>query len=322
MLAAVARAAALAEQSVSVLACLGNSAVSVKERLVNRLESSLEDIRLKIAIVNLLSECILAQPGMIQLLLDININLIVTEQKATDKPDATKKPELVGEGCLEPAMNLLALCKERHGENWDKLHLTLVKLIYRLWDSASLLATRHLKDIPDFWMNLCWPLYDVREESGLGHTELKAYILRVLASEVYTWKGKVAPGLTKVLEKICNEKSESMKTWCNGSVSASGDTIEKTAINDTLDLEQILPEDAELFLQSSWKIFLLVLTKDLPSSFSPAACNLTFTVTIKRLMSVLKEEPPPVRLTLLLAETAVTLNRRWQTKCTSNMDEL
>ena len=97
---------------------------------------------------------------------------------------------------------------------------------------------------------------------------------------------------------------------------------ERTAINDTLDLEKIDPEDAELFLQSSWKIFLLVLTKDLPSSFSPAACNLTFTVTIKRLINVLKEEPPPVRLTLILAETAVTLNRRWQTKCTSNMDEL
>ena len=46
-----------------MLACLGNSAVSVKERLVNRLESSLEDIRLKIAIINLLSECIVGQPG-------------------------------------------------------------------------------------------------------------------------------------------------------------------------------------------------------------------------------------------------------------------
>ena len=97
---------------------------------------------------------------MIQLLLDININIVVSESKVTDKEHS--KPQLIGEGCLEPALGLLALCKERKGDNWDKLHLSLVKLIYRLWDSASLLATRHLKDTPEFWMNLCWPLYDVR----------------------------------------------------------------------------------------------------------------------------------------------------------------
>ena len=48
------------------------SATSVKEMLLSRLESSTEDIRLKIAIVELLTSCVEQQPGMVQLLMDLN----------------------------------------------------------------------------------------------------------------------------------------------------------------------------------------------------------------------------------------------------------
>jgi len=324
LLAAIARSAGVAdqEQCFSMLACLGNSAVSVKERLVNRLESCLEDIRLKMSIIELVSECVVTQPGIIQLLLDININVqpLQSDESAKQTSDDTT-PQLIGEGCLEPALGLLALCKERQGDNWDKLHLALVKLIYRLWDSASLLATRHLKDTPDFWSDLCWPLYSPRDNPEPGHVELKAYILNILASEIYTWKGKVVPELKTVLDKICNEKSDSLKSWCHQNIQIS-EGKEKTLIDTSSDLEDVEPQDTQLFLLSSWKIFLLVITKDHPVSFSPGACNLTFTVTIEKLMSVLKEEPPPVRLTLLLSETAAALSRRWQTKCTNSMTKL
>jgi hypothetical protein len=33
------------------------------------------------------------------------------------------------------------------------------------------------------------------------HLKLKAYVLRIMAQEIYTWKGAVAPDLIKVLGK-------------------------------------------------------------------------------------------------------------------------
>jgi hypothetical protein len=56
---------------VSVLACLSATAPAVKELLVGRLESPLEDIRVKVAILELLAACVDQQPGLTQLLLDI-----------------------------------------------------------------------------------------------------------------------------------------------------------------------------------------------------------------------------------------------------------
>ena len=64
-------AAATAPPLVSVLACLSAAAPAVKELLVGRLESPLEDIRVKVAILELVAACVDQQPGLTQLLLDI-----------------------------------------------------------------------------------------------------------------------------------------------------------------------------------------------------------------------------------------------------------
>lgn len=85
--------AASAPPLVSVLACLSAAAPAVKELLVARLESPLEDIRVKVAILELVAACIDQQPGMTQLLLDISpgINLVV-ESSATPARLAGKNP--------------------------------------------------------------------------------------------------------------------------------------------------------------------------------------------------------------------------------------
>lgn len=330
LLATIAAAVARANDSVSLLACLGSSAVSVKDLLLARLESPLEDIRLKIAIINLLSQCVKSQPGMIQLLLDVNINLTVVEG-GTGSAEASKaqsESELVGEGCLSPAMQLLAQCKDNKDPNWQKLHLALVKLVYNLWDTVSLLATRHLKEEPGFWESLCWPIFHPIKDADSRHIKAKAYILRILASEIYTWKGKVSPQLSKVLEKICDEQSSCISTWCQGITNTKFQ--EKTLADDSEEEEEEGDDEdsedsankVEMFLISSWRIFLLVLSKDYPVSVCPAACRLTFMATVNKLIDILREEPPPIRLTVLLAETGTVLIKRWQTKCTDNMEAL
>ena len=64
--------------------------------LLSRLESSTEDIRLKIAIVELLTSCVEQQPGMVQLLMDLNTEVQV--EVGTVKPgDASSSQPLCGE---------------------------------------------------------------------------------------------------------------------------------------------------------------------------------------------------------------------------------
>merc|ERR1719228_468128 len=143
---------------VSVLACLSSAASAVKDQLLARLESNTEDIRLKIAIVELLSSCVEQQPGMVQLLMDINLDIRVvnttdkTAQTVNNEKDNT--PELIGDGCLSPVLKLLSMSNGETSEHWQTLHLAIVKLIDSLWTRGRILAAQHLKEQKNFWSDL------------------------------------------------------------------------------------------------------------------------------------------------------------------------
>ena len=316
LLAAVARDTSVCGTSpVSLLACLAQSAASVKEMLLTRLESSTEDIRLKIAIVTLLTSCVEQQPGMVQLLMDLN-----TEVKVVEGPGPGERGEgaapLVGEGCLAPVLRLLAQCStEEVTSLWLDLHLGIVCLVDALWSRGRILAAQHLKDQPGFWADLCRPLTHPRAEHAeeARGLKLRAFVLRVVSHEIYTWTGDIAPGLAAVIEEICHERSGALTSWC--------DVEDGEAASDASTFIDCDPdENVPLFLLSSWRAFLLVLSKDSPSSLSPAACRTVFGATTSKLSSCLAQAPPPPRLTVILAETAVVLARRWRTKCTTTME--
>ena len=293
------------------------SAASVKEMLLSRLESSTEDIRLKIAIVELLTSCVEQQPGMVQLLMDLNIEVQVEVGAASKTGEASSSPPpLCGEGCLAPVLKLLAQCStEEVTSLWLDLHLGIVSLVDSLWSRGRILAAHHLKNQPDFWADLCKPLTAPKTE----HTEdargmkLRAFVLRIVSHEIYTWTGDISSKLGSVIEDICHEKSSALTTWCEVD---DGDANFDASTFIDCDPDENVP----LFLLSSWRAFLLVLSKDSPSSLSPAACRAVFGATTSKLASCLSQAPPPPRLTVILGETAVVLARRWRTKCTDTME--
>ena len=315
LLAAIARDTSVCTggQPVSVLACLAASASSVREMLLARLESSTEDIRLKIAIVGLVAACVEQQPGMVQLLMDLNTEVVVQAGVAGEGENSAA---LVGEGCLAPVLKLLEQCGEEEVTSlWLDLHLGIVTLVDSLWSRGRLLAAQHLKDQPGFWSSLCKPLTQPRQEHAeeARGMKLRAFVLRIVSHEVYTWGSTISPALTAVLEEICHETSSALTSWCDVE---DGDGLSDTATWLECDPDENVP----LFLLSSWRALLLVLSRDAPSSLSPAACRTVFTATTSKLSSCLALSPPPPRLTVLLAETAVVLTRRWKTKCTDHMD--
>lgn len=310
---------------VSVLACLSGAATAVKDMLLSRLESNTEDIRLKIAIVDLLTACVDQQPGMVQLLMDINtdIRVVGSDAKGTsDKKPGSSSPELVGEGCLAPVLKLLGLCNgevvEGNPGPWLELHLSIVKLVDCLWSRGRILAAQHLKEQTGFWSSLCHPLISTNSNNGLADEDevkamkIKAFVLRVVSHEIYTWTGKISDGLGSVIEKICDEKSPALINWCDVE---DNDCSDNTTIIDS-DPDENIP----LFLLAAWRAFFLVLSKDSPSSLTPAACRAVFLSTTTKLSSCLGMSPPPPRLTVILSETSVILARRWQTKTTDCMD--
>jgi len=298
---------------VSVLACLSSAATAVRDQLLARLESNTEDIRLKITIVELLSSCVEQQPGMVQLLMDINTDIRVVDStyKAAGSEKKANAPELVGDGCLSPVLRLLSLSNGETSEHWQTLHLSIVKLVDSLWTRGRILAAQHLKEQKNFWSDLAHPLTNPRETSDSRHLKVKAFILRIISHELYTWTGKICAGLQAVIDKICDEKSSALTRWCDVS-----DNIPDTTLLDS-DPDTNVP----LFLLSSWRAFLLVLTKDSPTSLSPAACRTVFLSTTSKLSSCMQMSPPPPKLTVILSETAAVLTRRWQTKCTDSMPD-
>ena len=275
---------------VSVVACLGAAAPAVRDQLLARLESSTEDVRLKISILELVSISVTTQPGLLQLL--------------TVLEDET-------EGCLASVLRLLTLCNNNRSDpTWRHLHLVLLRLIDKLWTTGRLAATRQLKTSKNFWSELARPLTDPEErgeegeeeEEGREMMEIKALVLRAITGEVYTWAGKISAELQSVVTNICREDSPALAGWCQVDHSEGGE------------------EDSNipLFLLTSWRGLLVVLSKDSPSSLPPATCRTIFSSCSSQLSSML-ESSPSSRVTMVLADTALVLARRWRTKCSDNM---
>ena len=168
-----------------------------------------------------------------------------------------------------------------------------LQLVHGLWSRGRLLATAHLKKQDNFWPDLCWPLTHPLETEDERHLKVKAYVLRIVSHEVYTWVGDVGPGLTKVLEDICDDKKLG---WCDN-IQDCGDDNNTMAADDTLaDTDNV--DNVPLFLLSSWRAFILVMSRDSPVAVSPASCRSLFSATTRRLVSSLDQDPPPPRLTV------------------------
>ena len=130
--------------------------------------------------------------------------------------------------------------------------------------------------------------------------EIKALILRAISGEVYTWAGKMSPELQSVVTSICQEENSALAGWCEVEAGAEDES------------------NVPLFLLTSWRGLLVVLSKDSPSSLPPATCRRVFTSSSSKLSSLLASCPSSL-VTLVLADTALVLARRWRSKTTDNM---
>ena len=330
----------------SMLACFGAEAQALRDIFLRRLESKTEDILLKISIVKFFTSAVESQPGLIQLLLGVkdigivNVNAYVKnpgeKQALTSSEEASNESIALLEdnGCLRTILNTLGEMKNVDGSSalTDSLHVAVVDFLYNLWSHQRILAVAHLKKQDDFWKDLTSPLFD-KTSLIVRKTRLNGCILRIIASEVYTYRGNIDQPLKDILEKFFDEKSDYLQDWCDLVINRlleDGDTNNDESITD--ESSSIGPTDSReenaVFLLGSWKRLLVVLSRDQPIVVRPKQCNLVVTCLVHSISHHLKSAPcrknlgnsSYLRVTTSLAETCLILMRRWQTKCADNME--
>lgn len=57
----------------SVYACLGNDAAAIRDAFLARLQSKIEDMRIKVMILEFLTVAVETQPGLIELFLNLEV---------------------------------------------------------------------------------------------------------------------------------------------------------------------------------------------------------------------------------------------------------
>ena len=309
----------------SLLACFGSDAEAVKEIFISRLESKTEDVLLKIAIIKFFSACVDAQPGLIQLLLDAKDNVMIenVNKSSANKKDLSDKEKeendgvLIGDsGCLNSIVEILNDLKDRKSdadEHADALHIAVIDFAYNLWIHQRIMAVAYLKKQPEFWTNLTQPLFD---KQFARKPKLNGCILRIISSEIYTYRGKVDKSLASLLENFFDENQTYLRDWCElvvnqlpSSCSLDVSVLSTSPSMPTNDDEEVI------FLLGAWKTFLIVASKDMPVSITPTQCNLTVACLIKAIRKQLTAETPSPKITTGLSETCLVLMQKWQTKC-------
>jgi len=208
-------------------ASFGSSLVGLCNAFVNKLNSMVQPVRLKIIIIEFLMTCIETQPGIIESFSQL------TQNKSTGEYTIGRF------SCLTPIFGIL-----EDKENFDILSVTALEFMADLWLNRYDLAMTVLKKSkPGFWTVVCHPLKELnkKKESKLV-IDVSRHILDMISVEVYY--------ITDT--QLADDLITVMKAFEDGKIY---EKIAKLLLpNADADINQIL-------LLKTWKKFLSVMKK-------------------------------------------------------------
>ncbi|KAB1279611.1 Nucleoporin NUP188-like protein [Camelus dromedarius] len=134
----------------SVYACLGNDAAAIRDAFLTRLKSKIEDMRIKVMILEFLTVAVETQPGLIELFLNLEVK---------DGNDGSKEFSLGVWSCLHAVLELMD--SQQHDRYWcpPLLHRAAIAFLHALWQDRRDSAMLVLRTKPKFWENLTSPLF-------------------------------------------------------------------------------------------------------------------------------------------------------------------
>ncbi|XP_056394145.1 nucleoporin NUP188 isoform X2 [Hyla sarda] len=229
----------------SVYACLGSDAAAIRDAFLNRLQCSIEDMQIKVMILEFLTVAVETQPGLIELFLNLEVK----------DTNGTKEYSLGQWSCLQVVLDLIDLQKSDRFWCTPQLHRSAIAFLHALWQDRRDSAMTVLRIKPNFWENLTAPLFGTlvppSESSDLSVLETCAFIMRIICLEIYyAVHGSLDKSLKSILEKF--SKDGRFTYWSNYMQSLVLRVAETEGSCSSLTEYQML--------LSAWRVLLIIST--------------------------------------------------------------
>ncbi|VTJ58451.1 Hypothetical predicted protein [Marmota monax] len=231
----------------SVYACLGNDAAAIRDAFLTRLQSKIEDMRIKVMILEFLTVAVETQPGLIELFLNLEV---------TDGSDGSKEFSLGEWSCLHVVLELID--SQQQDRYWcpPLLHRAAIAFLHALWQDRRDSAMLVLRTKPKFWENLTSPLFGTlsppSETSEPSILETCALIMKIICLEIYyVVNGSLDQSLKDTLKKFSSEKCFAYWSGYVKSLAVHMAETEGSSCTSLLEYQMLI---------SAWRMLLIIAT--------------------------------------------------------------
>ncbi|XP_075041132.1 nucleoporin NUP188 isoform X1 [Mixophyes fleayi] len=230
----------------SVYACLGSDAAAIRDAFLHRLQCSIEDMQIKVMILEFLTVAVETQPGLIELFLNLEVK---------DTSDGNKEYSLGRWSCLQVVLELIDFQQTDRLWCTPQLHRSAIAFLHALWQDRRDSAMTVLRIKPHFWEKLTGPLFGTLvpplESSDLSVLETCAFIMKIICLEIYyVVRGSLDASLKSILEKL--SKNDRYTYWSKYVHSLVCRVAETEGSCSSLAESQML--------LSAWRVLLIIAT--------------------------------------------------------------
>ncbi|XP_053552160.1 nucleoporin NUP188 [Bombina bombina] len=296
----------------SVYACLGSDAAAIRDAFLNRLQCSIEDMQIKVMMLEFLTVAVETQPGLIELFLNLEVK---------ETSEGTKEYALGQWSCLQVVLNLIDCQQPERFWCTPLLQRSAIAFLHALWQDRRDSAMTVLRTKPNFWQNLTKPLFGTLipplETSELSILETCAFIMKIICLEIYyVVRGSLDDSLKNILKRFSEQKRF---TYWSGYV--------QSLVCRVADTEGSCASLSEYqMLLSAWRVLLIIATHhaDVMHLTDPEVKQLLFQDVLKgtHALLVVPSSVSCLQLGSMLCTLMLILLRQWKKDLGSSADML
>ncbi|XP_069692288.1 nucleoporin Nup188 [Periplaneta americana] len=278
----------------ALMSCMGMKPDVVRHTFVARLNSEVESVALKVALLELVTSCVEHQPALADAFLNVHHpaeskRMFQKKQKKTDEQG----------GCLIFACDVLSSMREDPSVATGPLYQAVMNLIHALWIGHKEFVLNFLRSRSDFWDCFCAPLFQKPSLNAQGYSQ----VLDILSLELFWYSGKVDTKLQANLKTFFNDDNY-LKIW---SKFIAESLTRKDQMTQSAEDERYLQA---ISLVTAWKDFLIVALKHLPFELTAEQKYFLADNAREALIQEL-EDMGSMKSIVLLAELCLILTTKW-----------
>ncbi|XP_046395466.1 nucleoporin Nup188 [Ischnura elegans] len=284
------------EFPVSLLACFGMEGDVVRDTFLRRLESKVEVVDLKVAILEFITACIEKQPG----LTEVFVNIQHTSSFKRYRTDEEKKSGPQG-GCLNFVCSILKATQKDEQRLKGPLYNSSIDLIHALWIAQKETIITYLGSKDDFWNDLLLPLF----LPPCSNSRACALIFNILSLELFMKGALISKNLEGLLKKFFSEEESHFLDWSKFIVSSLDKEITQG--------RKASEVSNEITILTSWKNFITIVLNQ-SFSLSKQQIESTYQVIVGTLFTLL-DQMSDMKAIVLLSEFYLLILKTFKEKC-------